>query len=53
MSVVVKVEELVAPLGHDSYRVFDEGTDDEKATGCWYVPRWDKRNELNCSLPKQ
>jgi hypothetical protein len=37
MSVIVQVSELVAPLGDDSQRVFEESDYDEEATDCGKV----------------
>lgn len=31
MAVVVKIQQLVVPLGHDSERILDEGYDNQKA----------------------
>lgn len=38
MSVVLEVEKLVVPLGHDPYGIFHECADDEETSSCWYVP---------------
>ncbi len=37
VSVILKVEKLIAPLGHDPYCIFHECADDEEASSCWYV----------------
>lgn len=37
MSVVLEVEKLIAPLGHDPYCIFHECADDEEASSCRYV----------------
>ena len=34
MSVVVEVEQLVTPLGHDPYGIFDESTDNQESSYC-------------------
>jgi hypothetical protein len=37
VSVIVQVEQLVAPLCHDSEGVFEECHHDEEAADCWEV----------------
>lgn len=37
VSVVVEVEELVAPLGHNPYGIFDECAYDQEPSYCWNV----------------
>ena len=37
VSVVVEVEELVAPLGHNPYGILDECTHDQESSYCWNV----------------
>lgn len=37
MSVVLEVEKLIIPLGHDPYCIFHECAHDEEASSCWYV----------------
>ena len=55
MSVVLEVEELIIPLGDDSYRVFHEGAYNEEAPSGWYVPTAskpsDQRNVSSVSHP--
>ena len=37
VSVVLEVEKLIIPLGHDPYCILDECADDEESSSCWYV----------------
>ena len=37
LSVVVEVEKLVTPLGHDADGILEEGNDDEESTDGWEV----------------
>ena len=37
VSVIVEIDELVAPLSDDSERVFQEGDNDEKAANRWKI----------------
>ena len=37
VSIVLEVEKLIVPLGHNPYCIFHECADDEKTSSCWYV----------------
>ena len=55
VSVVLEVEKLIIPLGHDPYCVLNECADNEESSSCWYVSTASTpstQSKLSSSIPK-
>ena len=49
VSVILEVEKLIVPLGHDPYGIFHKRADDEESSSCRYVStasKWSSQQEL-------
>lgn len=49
VAVVVKVQQLVAPLGDDSERILEEGNDDQKSSNSRQISTM--RRRVSCLTP--
>lgn len=43
VAVIVKIQQLVAPLGDDSERILEEGDDNQKSSNCRHVSTMRRR----------
>lgn len=50
VSVILEVEKLIVPLGHDPYGIFHKCADDEESSSCWYVSTASKSSSQQDSL---
>lgn len=54
VSVILEVEKLIIPLGHNPDCIFHECADDEEASSCGYVPTASKscdQRDVSSSIP--